>query len=146
MDLSESKMQPGYLIRRAHQKATSAFISATRDLGLTAVQYSSLVAIRSFPDIDATRVSELVSLDRTTIGHVLERLEQKEMITRAAGATDKRKKLLRITAAGEEAVRAASGRIEVISGEILSPLTASERTLLLRLLEKIVTAEPSIPA
>jgi hypothetical protein len=72
-------VQPGYLIRRAHQVATDAFSAATSDLDLTPVQFSALVAIKDNPDIDATRVSVIIAFDRTTIGHVLGRLEKRKL-------------------------------------------------------------------
>src|SRR5690606_30044473 len=97
LDFSQIYEQPGYLIRRAHQKSSAAFASATRDLDLTAVQFSALIVIGNTPGIDATRVSDLISFDRTTIGHVVGRLEQKGLITRSYGVVDKRTKLLTIT-------------------------------------------------
>lgn len=128
--------QPGYLIRRAHQVATAAFAAATEDLDLTAVQFSALVAIKGNPDIDATRISEMISFDRTTIGHVLERLEKKKLITRRDGIKDKRTKLVRLTLKGESVVQAVSPRAGAIAEAILKPFTPAERAALLKLLGK----------
>jgi DNA-binding MarR family transcriptional regulator len=128
--------QPGYLIRRAHQTATAAFSAATADLDLTAVQFSALLAIKDNPDIDATRVSEVISFDRTTIGHVLARLERKKLITRRDGVLDKRTKLVRLTLKGETMIREVSRRVDEISEIILKPFSLSERTALLKLLTK----------
>ena len=133
--------QPGFLIRRAHQKAAAAFSSATRELDLTPVQFSSLLAIKYNPDIDATRVSELISFDRTTIGHVLGRLERKRLIQRTSGVLDKRTKLLTITPAGEQMVKKVSSKVSDIAQAILSPLSSAERKTLLTLLAKLNTSE-----
>jgi MarR family transcriptional regulator, lower aerobic nicotinate degradation pathway regulator len=129
-------VQPGYLIRRAHQAATAAFSAATADLDLTAVQFSALLAIKDNPDIDATRVSEMISFDRTTIGHVLGRLEGKKLITRRDGVLDKRTKLIRLTLKGETMIREVSRRVDEISETILKPFNVSERATLLKLLTK----------
>lgn len=126
--------QPGFLIRRAHQTATAAFSSATSDLDLTAVQFSALLAIREKPNIDATRVSEMIAFDRTTIGHVLTRLERKQLITRKDGVLDKRTKLLRLTPKGEATIREVSSRVDDIAERILAPFDARERATLLKLL------------
>ena len=85
MKLKESYAQPGYLVRRVHQIATAAFMTETRDTDLTPVQFAALLAIRENPGIDATRVSDLISIDRTTIGHVVTLLERKKLITRRVG-------------------------------------------------------------
>jgi DNA-binding MarR family transcriptional regulator len=129
-------MQPGYLFRRAHQIATAAFSSAIADLDLTPVQFSAMVAIKENPDIDATRVSELISFDRTTIGHVLGRLERKKLITRENGVVDKRTKLIRLTLLGESTIRKVSERVGEIEETILRPFSANERKTLLKLLTK----------
>lgn len=136
MKILDMYVQPGYLIRRAHQTATAVFSSATRDLDLTAVQFSALLSIKDNPDIDATRVSEMISFDRTTIGHVLERLERKGWIIRKGGVKDKRTKLIRLTPAGKAIVQKVSDRVNSIGEEILRPFNITERTALLRLLSK----------
>lgn len=138
--LADMYEQPGYLIRRTHQTATAAFASATKDLDLTAVQFSALVAIKDHPEIDATRVSDVISFDRTTIGHVLGRLEQKGLITRQEGTEDKRTKVLRITPRGKEMIAQVTSLVPSISETILGPLSASERTTLLHLLAKLNAA------
>jgi DNA-binding MarR family transcriptional regulator len=137
--------QPGYLIRRAHQTASAAFTAATSDMDLTPVQFSAMVAIKTNPDIDATRVSEMIAFDRTTIGLVLGRLERKKLITRRNGIKDKRTKHLRLTSKGEATVRAVSARVDSIRETILKPFTATERAQLLKLLQKFDTALAATP-
>jgi MarR family transcriptional regulator, lower aerobic nicotinate degradation pathway regulator len=139
IELSEMYSQPGYLIRRAHQAATAAFAAATSDLDLTPVQFSALIAIKDNPDIDATRVSEIISFDRTTIGHVLARLETKRLIVRQSGTLDKRTKTIRLTLTGESLIRKVSQRVEEIGDIILKPFNPGERTALLTLLAKFCT-------
>jgi MarR family transcriptional regulator, lower aerobic nicotinate degradation pathway regulator len=129
-------VQPGYLIRRAHQVATAAFSAATSDLDLTPVQFSALVAIKDNPDIDATRVSVIIAFDRTTIGHVLGRLEKRKLITRRDGIADKRTKQVRLTLKGEVMIREVSQRVRDIAETILKPFNVSERAAMLRLLAK----------
>ena len=64
---------PGHLIRRAHQISTAYFLEACGG-DLTAVQYAALVTIGAPPGIDATRLSEIIYFDRSTIGDVLDRM------------------------------------------------------------------------
>ena len=141
IELFDIYAQPGYLIRRAHQTATAAFAAATSDLDLTAVQFSALLAIKDYPDIDATRVSEMISFDRTTIGHVLARLEAKQLILRRSGTLDKRTKMIRITLKGETLIREVSRRVDEIGEIVLRPFSPGERAELLKLLAKF-SAQP----
>jgi DNA-binding MarR family transcriptional regulator len=69
---------PGYLVRRTQQISTALFAEECAAHDLTAVQYASLVAILLHPQIDATRISQFISLDRSTLGNVLERIGQKD--------------------------------------------------------------------
>ena len=74
--------KPGYLFRRMQQIAVSIFVEECREFDLTPVQYAALIAIRTHPGIDATRLSLVIAFDRSTLGSVIERLEAKGLIAR----------------------------------------------------------------
>src|SRR3979490_2557942 len=71
---------PGYLFRRMQQIAVALFVEECRAHDLTPAQYASLIAIRTHPGIDATRLSAVIAFDRSTLGSVIERLEAKDYI------------------------------------------------------------------
>ena len=96
---------PGYLFRRMQQIAVAIFAEECRAHDLTPVQYAALVAIRTHPGIDATRLSAVIAFDRSTLGSVIERLEAKQFIERKPGAEDKRVKLLHLTRSGVALLR-----------------------------------------
>src|SRR3982751_4789696 len=97
--------KPGYLFRRMQQIAVAIFVEECRAYDLTPVQYAALVAIRTHPGIDATRLSAVIAFDRSTLGSVLERLEAKCLIARKPSREDKRVKLLVLTKAGAAILR-----------------------------------------
>lgn len=127
--------QPGHLIRRAHQISWAVFID---EAGLTPVQYSTLLVISLNPGIDATRLSELVSFDRATIGSVVERLEDKNLLRRKPGETDRRTKKMFLTPRGQRIVEKVDPMAPRIADRILERLNEKERSQLLRLLGKLV--------
>src|ERR1700692_34860 len=92
--------KPGYLFRRMQQIAVAIFVEECRAYDLTPVQYASLVAIRTHPGIDATRLSAVIAFDRSTLGNVIERLETKQLIERKPSREDKRVQLLYQTRSG----------------------------------------------
>src|SRR3984957_5445939 len=96
---------PGYLFRRMQQIAVAIFIEECKAHDLTPVQYASLVAIRTHPGIDATRLSAVIAFDRSTLGSVIERLETKGLVERKPGREDKRGKLLDLTRSGVALLR-----------------------------------------
>jgi DNA-binding MarR family transcriptional regulator len=132
--------QPGYLIRRLHQRSTAEFAAATAEYGITQIQLSILLVVEEFPGIDATRISELIGSDRATIGQALARMQEKQLIRRKTGTQDKRTKRLVITEAGRTLAREVARVVPSIGPGILRGLTASERETFLRLLIKLVAA------
>ncbi len=138
MNVKDLYRQPGHLIRRAQQIAVAIVIDECAAFDLTPVQYASLVAIREYPGIDATRLSNLIALDRSTLGNVLERLEARKLISRVASAEDKRIKLLEVTAAGQSLMKRAEGAMLRAQKLILAPLKPADQDKLMRLLAQLV--------
>ena len=129
---------PGYLFRRMQQIAVAIFIEECKDFDLTPVQYAALIAIRTHPGIDATRLSAVIAFDRSTLGSVIERLETKSYIERKPALEDKRVKLLYLTKAGANLLRDIMPSVDRVQARILQPLKPSDRKTLLTLLEQLV--------
>jgi len=129
---------PGYLFRRMQQIAVAIFVEECRAHDLTPVQYAALVAIRTHPDIDATRLSAVIAFDRSTLGNVIERLEAKQYIERKPAAVDKRVKLLRVTRQGSALLREILPSVDRAQQRMLQPLQPKDRKTLLALLTQLV--------
>ncbi|SDR56607.1 transcriptional regulator, MarR family [Rhizobiales bacterium GAS191] len=138
MSMDDVYSKPGYLFRRAQQIAVAIFMEECAALDLTPVQYAALVAIREHAGLDATRLSALVAFDRSTLGDVLERLEQKNFILRQPSPEDKRVKLLHPTPRGRKVLTDVMPAMERAQARMLAPLKPSDRQLLLRLLGELV--------
>ncbi|WP_298105252.1 MarR family winged helix-turn-helix transcriptional regulator [Bradyrhizobium sp.] len=129
---------PGYLFRRMQQIAVAIFIEECRDFDLTPVQYAALIAIRTHPGIDATRLSAVIAFDRSTLGSVIERLEAKGYIERKPAPEDKRVKLLYLTKAGSSLLRDIMPAVDRAQVRMLQPLKPADRKTLLVLLAQLV--------
>jgi DNA-binding MarR family transcriptional regulator len=138
MRLEELHVLPGHLIRRAQQIAVAIFIEECAAHDLTPVQFAALVAIRGSEGIDATRLSALIALDRSTLGNVLERLEARGLVTRYACGDDKRVKLLKVSPSGRALVKRAQTAVLRAQERILAPLQPADRDALMRLLSQLV--------
>jgi DNA-binding MarR family transcriptional regulator len=130
--------KPGYLFRRMQQIAVSIFMEECKEFDLTPVQYAALVAIRTHPGIDATRLSAVIAFDRSTLGSVIERLEAKGLIERNAGAGDRRVKLLFLTATGTSLLRRIMVAVDRAQERMLAPLKPGDRKMLMVLLVQLV--------
>jgi len=129
---------PGHLIRRLHQISFALFLDQAKAFGITPVQYAALVAIGSHPGIDQTALCNIIAFDRTTIGGVVGRLENKKLIRRLDGAHDRRTKSLSITAAGRGLIRQIEPAVQCTQQLILAPLKTSERNAFMGMLKHLV--------
>jgi DNA-binding MarR family transcriptional regulator len=130
--------KPGYLFRRMQQIAVALFVEECRAYDLTPVQYAALIAIRTHPGIDATRLSAVIAFDRSTLGSVIERLEAKDYIERRPARDDKRVKLLHLTKQGVALLRDIMPSVDRAQARMLQPLKAADRKTLLALLTQLV--------
>src|SRR5436190_11765093 len=130
--------KPGYLFRRMQQIAVAIFVEECKAYDLTPVQYAALVAIRTHPGIDATRLSAVIAFDRSTLGNVIERLEAKQLIERKLSRGDKRVKLLYLTKAGAVLLRDSMPSVGRAQARMLRPLKAADRKTLMALLVQLV--------
>jgi MarR family transcriptional regulator, lower aerobic nicotinate degradation pathway regulator len=130
--------KPGYLFRRMQQIAVAIFVEECRAYDLTPVQYAALVAIRTHPGIDATRLSAVIAFDRSTLGNVIERLEAKQLIERKPSREDRRVKLLYLTKAGVALLRDIMPSVDRAQARMLQPLKPADRRTLMALLTQLV--------
>lgn len=128
----------GHLIRRLHQQSTQRFQAQMQAAGfdLTSVQFAALDAIALQPGIDQASLAAAISFDRATIGGVIDRLEHKGLVQRVVSAHDRRARRLHLTADGDQQLLASRPVVEALQGDILAPLSASERAVFLALARK----------
>jgi MarR family transcriptional regulator, lower aerobic nicotinate degradation pathway regulator len=129
---------PGHLIRRCQQIAVAIFMDETKAFDLTPVQYAALIAVRAQPGVDQTRLVELIALDRSTIGKIVERLEAKALLQRRTGTTDKRTKRLYPTARGKALLDRIAEAVARAQTRILAPLAPAERQRFMTMLARLV--------
>ena len=129
---------PGHLIRRAHQLAVGIFMEEMDAFDVTPVQFAILNALIDDPGEDQVTLAGKVAFDAATFGSVVGRLEAKGWVRREPDGSDRRRKLLWITPAGEQAARRMKQAVRKAQGRILGPLGADERRRLIELLGKLV--------
>src|SRR5215213_4670855 len=94
-------LAPGHLIRRVQQVHNSIFAEVISDPDLTPPQFAVLSVLSCNPDIDQVELAQRLGMDRSTIADLAGRLEDRKLIRRKRDKNDGRRKVLRLTAAGE---------------------------------------------
>lgn len=140
--MKETHDMPGHLARRFQQIAVAVFMAEVETAGcdLTPVQYVALAAVSANPGIDQVTLAGLIAYDRTTITGVVDRLVQKELITRHESSRDRRARELKITDAGRRILRSITPAVEAAQRIMLRGLTDKEAKDLVRLLQKAIAA------
>jgi DNA-binding MarR family transcriptional regulator len=133
----ELRSKPGHLVWRAYQLTWQIFAEEVGPLDITPVQEALLLVLSRRTNIDQKTLAELLALDRSTAGNVIDRLEKHGLIARVENNRDRRALLVSLTHRGKRlsdklrpiAVRAAE--------RLLGPLSPLERGEFIRLLRKI---------
>ena len=129
---------PGHLVRRAHQIAVALFMSELSAEDVTPVQFAILNAVMDTPGVDQVTLANCVAFHAATSGSVIGRLETKGWIRREPDQVDRRRKLLWLTPAGQDATLQMKRAVEQVQEKITSPLTPEEAQALRVLLAKLV--------
>ena len=128
--------QVGFLLRRANQRHTAIF-AEDMPFGLTPTQFAALVKLGDENGCSQNRLGRLTAMDVATIKGVVDRLRDRGLVVARPDPEDRRRTLLHLSDDGRRIVVDAKHAGREITERTLEPLTARERTMLLRCLEKI---------
>jgi DNA-binding MarR family transcriptional regulator len=79
------------------------------------------------------------------LGDVLERIEAKGLVLRAASSADRRVKLLSLSTAGKKLIADVESAVLRVQERLLTPLDAEERKTFVRLLAKLTDSHQGLP-
>lgn len=129
--------QPGHLMRRAHQITVSTFQEEVGDV-VTPKEFAILRMVHETPDVDQVRLARLIGIDTSSAALTAAKLESRGLMARTVSATDRRLLSLRLTPEGEQLLDDTVSGVYRMRERLLSPLTASEQKIFMRLLRKFV--------
>jgi DNA-binding MarR family transcriptional regulator len=132
--------RPGFLIRRAHQIATSVFVEVCRKEELTPSQYGVLYMLQHEGPSDQSAIALLVGLDRSTTGLVIRGLAGRGLLRKQPSLADRRRSALTLTPRGHALLLRCEPLAEKAKGALLAAFTPAERREFLRLLKKFTSA------
>ena len=92
---SELAARPGFLVRRLHQIHLALFAEECSAFNVTPVQYSIMTVAAAHPGLDQVALAYEVGVDRATLANVVARLENRGVLRRTQGRTDRRSALRR---------------------------------------------------
>lgn len=111
---------------------------AGRPFSLRPVDYTVLALIAGNPGVSSARLAKALAVSPPNISPVVERLEERGLITRAPSEEDRRAQALHASRAGSRLVEQATRQLR--GAEAALGLTPGEHALLLELLHKVACA------
>ncbi|ERJ20117.1 5'-methylthioadenosine phosphorylase protein [Salinisphaera shabanensis E1L3A] len=133
-------VRPGFLIRRLHQIHSALFTKETEGFNITPVQYSVLTALAEHGELDQMTLAHEIGLERTSVGEVLRRLEQRELVERRQSTEDGRVRLTRATHKGRQHVQQMTAAVQRAHERTVEALAGPDRDLLVLYLARLVEA------
>lgn len=131
------------LSRITHALATELH-AALAELGTTPRVHSVLCnAVGA--ELTQVRLAELCSLDKTTMVTTLDELEKSGLVKRVPSPTDRRARIVTVTAAGKKLLAKADRIVADIQDDVLGSLPARERDHFLSAIHRLAENRLSAP-
>lgn len=129
----------GMFIKQINSELEKNANNTLRKQDLTFAQVSALLAIRDFPEqkISLKELEKILHIAQSTTAGIINRLEQKGLVTSFGDSSDKRIKLVQMTPLGETYCREAEQNMKEAEEKLLSGLTETERSIFKSLLQKV---------
>lgn len=129
----------GMYIKQINSALEKDANNTLRKQDLTFAQVSALLAIRDFPEqkISLKELEKILHVAQSTTAGIINRLEQKGLVTAFGDSSDKRIKLVQMTLLGETYCQEAEQNMKRAEERLLSGLTETERSIFKTLLQKV---------
>ena len=128
--------QVGFVLRQVQQRHALLFAAALSEAATT-MQWAVLARLAEIGECSQNLLGRLVAMDVATIKGVVGRLGRRGLVEFRPDPADRRRVLVKATAAGTHLYRAHAGRALAVSEATLAPLRPAERATLLCLLNRL---------
>src|SRR3954447_724961 len=119
-----------FLLKRLGFAAKDKSHQAFEGTGLSAFHYAVLALLEEDPRETQAQIADALGYDRSLIVRLLDELEERELVVRKRDPEDRRRHIVKMTAAGHEML----GRLRAVMQELedgfLAPLDAEQRKAL----------------
>jgi DNA-binding MarR family transcriptional regulator len=127
----------GYAIRRAQMRVYEEFFTVLADLDTTPTRYTLMLLIRENPGIRAVDLARVLGVARSRMVKLIDDLECRSLISRKTHPSDRRNRILVLTAQGERKLNQLEQVVERHEAQLTEGLNEGERERLLGLLWRI---------
>jgi DNA-binding MarR family transcriptional regulator len=128
---------PSFLLKRVGFAVKERMMEALEETGLSMYDHAILALLDEEPRETQAQIADALGYDRSHLVGVLDELEERGLIERRRDPVDRRRHLVNMTPAGEEALARLRAVVARVDDAYLEPLDAAERKTLKKLLARI---------
>jgi len=128
----------GYQLAQANVPIRKVFLKHIGEpLQLSTVEFTVLSLVAHNSGVTPKQLSQALAVSAPNITTLLDRLEQRELLTRVRSETDRRAQEIHLTRKGSALARKATEVSRTMELDVLRHLTEAERGILVELLQKV---------
>lgn len=117
-----------------------------REFGLSIPQWRVMAVLARYPDLSAIDVAERTAMDKVAVSRALQGLLDTKRVLRAFDKGDRRRSILRLSAAGQAVYTRVAPMALRYEAELLSALSPNDQRTLDRLLARLMEQAKSMQA
>ncbi len=133
-----------WLLARASHALTTEMTAALEDSGISPREHTVLVTAMTGA-YTQTELARMIGLDKTTMVVTVDELEAAGLAERRPSSTDRRARVIVVTAAGEQKVLEAEKVLDRVREDVLAALPSEERPVFLQALGRLACGRLSAP-
>lgn len=131
----------GYCFYKTAAKIRAQVDQELEPFGIVAPQFGMLITLLSQGPMTQGELGAFMAVDKATMVHMIDGLEENRFLTRVTSKKDRRANLLEVTKAGQRAVKEMDAARKRAENNFLKPLNAVERRQLRAIVSKLITPE-----
>jgi MarR family transcriptional regulator, lower aerobic nicotinate degradation pathway regulator len=133
----ELVQSPSFLLKRLGFAAKDRVTDAFEEAGASAYHYAVLAVLEEGDRETQATIADALAYDRSYLVGLLDELEERGLIERRRDPADRRRHIVRVTAAGKKTLARLRAVHEKVDDDFFAPLSADERTTLHTLLLRL---------
>ena len=128
-----------FLLKRLGFVIKERMMEALEETGLSGYHHAVLALLHEEPRETQGMIADALGYDRSHLVGILDELEEKGLVERRRDPSDRRRHLVSLTPAGDEALARLRAIAKQVDDEFFKPLDAEERKTLKALLARLAS-------
>ena len=146
MRTAKNEVPTSTLLAALGRDATARVRRAMGPLGLGGQQFLVLSQLRVLGEVSQAELADAAGIDRSNLATIASDLCDRGFIVRSRHERDRRRYVLRLSAAGERLLRRSDAAIDAAENDLLSPLNKAQRDQLHALLRVLADGVELCPS